>query len=136
MKRLVSVVLLVVMILTVCATAFADDHRFSTPALKKDANYSTGKFSKTTKTGSAAYVSTSSMTPNATFHFRVWRSSSYQASNGARITGEGSANLTTLKDDYGNSRLRQGDKYSYFLKATHSTYSKVNEASCSGQWRP
>ncbi len=132
MKRLVSVILLVVMILTVCATAFAAD--FSANSVKKDNAVPTGKITKGTKTGSAAYVSTSYMTPNATFHFRVWRSSSYQASNGARITGNGSANLTTLKDDYGNSRLRKD--YDYFLKATHSTYSKVNEASCSGTWRP
>ncbi len=134
MKRLVSVVLLVVMILTVCATAFAAD--FSTPTLKKDKNYSTGKLSKTTETGSAAKVSTSWMTSNATFHFRVWRSSTYQASNGARITGAGSASLTSMKDDYGKYRLRQGSNYSYFLKATHSTYSKVNEASCGGSWNP
>ena len=134
MKRFISVVLVVVMILTVCATAFADN--FSTPTLKKDKNCSTTPLSKTTKTGSAAKVSTSWMTSNATFHFRVWRSSTYQASNGARITGAGSVNLTSLKDDYGNYRLRQGTNYSYFLKATHSTYSKVNEASCSGTWNP
>lgn len=131
MKRFISVVLVVVMILTVCATAFADN--FSATDVKKDKHADTLYIKKGTKTGSAANVS-ASMTNNATFHFRVWRSSSYQASEGARITGSGSATLRTLKDDYGNSRLRKD--YKYFLRATHSTYSKVNEASCSGSWNP
>ena len=139
MKRFISVILVVVMILTVCATAFAAD--FSTPTLKKDKNYSTGKLSKTTKTGSAASVTVKDMTQDtngtyATFHFRVWRSSTYQASNGDRITGKGSASLTSMKDDYGKFRLRQGSDYSYFLKATHSTYSKLSEAKCNGSWNP
>lgn len=131
MKRFISVVLVVVMILTVCATAFAAN--LPTSSITKEDHKDTTPVSKGSKTGSAAKVS-ASMTNNATFHFRVWRSSSYQASEGARITGSGSATLRTLKDDYGNSRLRKD--YSYFLRVTHSTYSKVNEASCSGTWNP
>ena len=51
MKRFISVVLVVVMILTVCATAFADEGPFSTPLLKKDKAAQSGTLQKSTKTG-------------------------------------------------------------------------------------
>ena len=134
MKRLVSVVLLVVMILTVCATAFAD-HTFSTDSLAKTKANNFGNYQKTTANGTPAKVKDVSMSSKkATFHFRVWKHTGWQASEGARITGSGSATLKSLKD--GNGEFRLWHNESYYLAATHSEKSKVNSASSSGKWVP
>ena len=132
MKRLVSVILLVVMILTVCATAFAAD--FSTPELAKNAVKNSGNIKKTTGNGTSAKVSATMSKSKATFHFRVWKYTGWQASEGARITNSGSATLKTLRD--GNDEPRLWKDVNYYLAATHSSQSKVNKASSSGSWNP
>lgn len=134
MKRFISVVLVVVMILTVCATAFADGP-FSAKGLKKGANSKTDKIAKESGNGVAAYVYVDKMSSKATYHFRVWMTANWQASEGKRLSGNNkSTSLATLRDGYDNPRLWNGEQY--YLVATHSDYSKVNTASTNGTWHP
>ena len=90
---------------------------------------------KTTGNGVAAGADVSGMTTNATFHFRVWKSSPvWQASDGVRKTGTGHVTMTTLYDNYGQPRLWKG--VSYYLAVTHSQYSNVSSGSTCGEWNP
>ena len=135
MKRFISVVLVVVMILTVCATAFAGDHYFATEDLAKTKKNTFGNYQKTTANGTPAKVKNATVSSSkGTFHLRVWKHTGWQASEGGRITGSGSLTLKSMKD--GNNEFRLWHDESYYLAATHSEKSKVNSASCTGYWVP
>ena len=101
----------------------------------KNGVYNTSAVTKTTGNGVAAGADVSGMTTNATFHFRVWKSSPvWQASDGVRKTGTGHVTMTTLYDKYGQPRLWKG--VSYYLAVTHSQYSNVSSGSTCGEWNP
>lgn len=107
---------------------------FSTGALSKGAASNSSSVTKTTGNGVSATGETTNMTNNATFHFRVWKNSSWQASEGKRVSGTQIFSMKTLYDGYGNPRLWKGT--SYYLASTHSSTSSVSSASCSGTWAP
>lgn len=133
MKRLVSFALAVAMLLCmVVASASAGTFSASNLAKSKASNSATE--TKTTGNGVSAKGTTTSMTANATFFFRVWKYTAWQASNGATVSGNKSFTMTTLKDGNDQPRLWKGT--SYYIAATHSKSSKVETASCGGTWNP
>lgn len=134
MKRFVSMLLAVVMLLCITISS-ASAAGFSTPTLSKNGVYNTSAVTKTTGNGVAAGADVSGMTTNATFHFRVWKSSPvWQASDGVRKTGTGHVTMTTLYDNYGQPRLWK--EVRYYLAVTHSQYSNVSSGSTCGEWNP
>lgn len=134
MKRFVSMLLAVVMLLCIIISS-ASAAGFSTPTLSKNGVHNTSAVEKTTGNGVAAGADVSNMTTNATFHFRVWKSSPvWQASDGVRKTGIGHVTMTTLYDNYGQPRLWK--EVSYYLAVTHSQYSNVSSGSTCGEWNP
>lgn len=133
MKRFFGL-FLVVILLTSLLVPSALAASFSTGALSKGEASNSSSVTKTTGNGVSATGKTTNMTNNATFHFRVWKNSSWKASEGKRISGIKSFSLKTLYDGYGNPRLWNGT--SYYLASTHSSTSNVSSASCSGTWAP
>lgn len=134
MKRFVSMLLAVIMLLCITISS-ASAAGFSTEPLAKNSAHNTSVVEKTTGNGVAAGADVSYMTPNATFHFRVWKNSPvWQASDGVRKTGIGHVTMTTLYDGNGQPRLWKG--VSYYLAVTHSQYSNVSSGSTRGEWNP
>ena len=134
MKRFVSMLLAVVILLCITISS-ASAAGFSTTTLSKNGVHNTPAVTKTTGNGVVAGADVSYMTPNATFHFRVWKNSPvWQASDGVRKTGIGHVTMTTLYDKYGQPRLWKG--VSYYLAVTHSQYSNVSSGSTRGEWNP
>lgn len=135
MKRFMSLFLAVFMFACLCFSSVnAQNDTFSTPMLKKSKAFNTTYMTKTTGNGVSSTVATSSMTDNAIFFFRVWKNSSWKASDGLRKSGVTDFSLTTLYDGYGNPRLWKG--VNYYLAVTHSSASNVYRACTSGEWEP
>lgn len=134
MKKLISLLLAVSMLLCLAFSSAYADGTFSASKLAKGDASNSASIEKTTGNGVAAQGNVTSMTSNATFFFRVWKNSTWQASNGKRVSGTGSFSLTTLYDGNDNPRLWKGT--SYYIAVTHSSYSSVTTASTSGTWHP
>lgn len=135
MKRILSMILAISLVLSIgLSSAFAEGYFDTVSMLAKGESRKSDTETKTTGNGVAAAGRVSGMTDGATFHFRVWKSTSWKASEGVKVTGERNFTMATLYD--GNNNPRLWKTVDYYIVATHSSASGKTSAETWGFWHP